>query len=313
MRTRQQNTGSQFSSDQQANDASPAVVIPRSSGIYQIGCIPTGKFYIGSAVSLRDRWDRHRHLLRKGTHRNVHLQNAWDKYGEESFEFSILELVDRPDLLRAEQRWIDKSGCTDRTIGFNIYEIAGSPGDIFAQVWEGFVDPKGNEISIINLFDFCRKHDLNFTAMRSLAIGKSKLKSHKGWTHKNSVRERDYIKTYDGFIDPDGHPVGPITNLAAFCREHRLDNTHMVAVMRRRICSHRGWTYVNSRQPLNLPKTYTGYINPAGQRVTITNPKAFCEEQGLHPVHMHELKNGKRKAYKGWTWRANDEQSREEE
>jgi hypothetical protein len=34
--------------------------------------------------------------------------------------------------------------------------------------------------------------------MNRLAKGKSKLKSYKGWTPRNSVRQREYIKTYDG-------------------------------------------------------------------------------------------------------------------
>ena len=278
---------------------------PRWSGIYQILCIPTGKIYIGSAVDLQARWDKHCRTLRRGNHHNFRLQHAWDRYGETSFEFSVLELVNASDLLRAEQEWMDRTGCADRTIGFNIYPIAGSPGGIFAQVWEGFVDPEGNEVTITNLYRFCRQHGLDFPSMQRLAMGKSKLKSHKGWTHRNSVRQRDYVKTYDGFIAPDGHPAGPITNLAAFCREYGLDNTHMVAVANSRICSHRGWTYKDGKQKTVM--TYTGFINPDGQRVTITNLVAFCREHGLHVVHMHNLISGQRRSHKGWTWRENDE------
>lgn len=283
------------------------VKLPRASGIYQIRCIPTGKIYVGSAVNLRERWNRHKGSLRRGKHRNRYLQSAWNSYGEANFEFSILEYIDRSDLLSTEQRWMDTTGCTDRTIGFNLYKMAGSPGDAHVQVWEGFIDPDGNATTITNLFDFCRQHDLTFSSMRQLSRGTSKLKSHKGWTHKNSIRQREYVKTYNGFIAPDGRLADPITNLAAFCREHGLDNTHMVAVMRGRICSHKGWTYNNGRQHLNLPKTYTGFIAPDGPRVVITNLQAFCKEHGLHPVHMHELKSGKRKAYRGWIWRESDE------
>lgn len=281
---------------------------PRSSGVYQILCKPTGKIYIGSAVNFRERWSQHQSSLRRGVHRNIYLQNAWDKYGAARFEFSVLEFVERADLLRSEQVWIDKTRCTDQKIGFNLYPIAGSLGNTHAQVWEGFIDPNGNEMTITNLYDFCRRNGLNFTAMRNLAIGKSKLKSHKGWSNKNSVRQRDYVKTFNGFIDPDGHPVGPITNLAAFCRERRLDNTHMVAVAHGRICSHRGWTHSNGKRRLE-PKAYNGFLNPAGQRVAITNLKGFCREHDLHPVHMHELISGKRKSHKGWTWRSNDERA----
>jgi len=281
---------------------------PRLPGVYQIRCMPTGKIYVGSAVDLRERWEHHCRSLCRGDHHNIHLQNAWDKYGEENFEFSVLELVsDAPDLLRVEQEWIDRTGCADRNVGFNIYDTAGSPGDARVQTWEGFIDPDGNEVTITNLFDFCRRSGLDFPSMHRLAMGNSKLKSYKGWTHRNSPRQRDFVKTYGGFIDPDRNPVGPITNLAAFCREHGLDNTHMVAVANGRLYSHRGWTYNNGRERLGPPKTYTGFIDPDGHRVVITNLNAYCREHGLDAVHMREVMAGRRKSHKGWTWSDDDE------
>lgn len=283
---------------------------PHTSGVYQILCVSNGKIYIGSAVQMCSRWDQHCHSLRRGNHRNIHLQRAWDKYGEANFEFAVLETVEPSYLLVAEQSWIDKTGCTDRSIGFNIYDTAGSPGDTFAQTWEGFVDPDGNEVTITNLFAFCRQNSLDWPSMHRLASGKSKLKSYKGWTHRNSVRKREYVKTYTGFITPNGQPAGPITNLAAFCREQGLDKTHMVAVAHGRIYSYRGWTYDNERESLTSaasPRTYTGFINPFGERVIISNLAAFCREHGLNRVHMYGLVSGKRKRHKGWTWRDDDE------
>lgn len=279
------------------NDVKP----PRSPGVYRILCLQTGKLYVGSSVDLRARWHHHRRSLRRGDHRNSYLQQAWNKYGEESFEFSVLQLADAADRLKTEQAWMDKTGCTDNRVGFNISRIAGSTGNLFAQVWEGFVDPDGNEVTITNLHGFCRSHDLDFPSMHRLAKGKSKLKSYKGWSHRNSVRQRDYVKIYDGFINPEGQLVGQIKNLAAFCREHGLSATHMVAVANGRICSHRGWIHKDGRK--KMAKTYTGFINPEGQRVTITGLTAFCRKHQLHPVRMHNLISGQRKSHKGWTWR----------
>src|SRR5439155_6357165 len=116
-------------------------------------------------------------------------------------------------------------------------------------------DPCGNEVTITNLHAFCHQHGLDHSSMIRLARGNTKLKSYKGWTHRNCRRQREYVKTYEGFIDPDGKPAGPITNLAAFCRERGLDNTHMVAVAHGRICSHRGWTHANGRRNLGLTQT----------------------------------------------------------
>jgi len=280
--------------------------LPHASGVYQILCLSNGKIYIGSAIDLHSRCAHHRASLRKRKHQNKHLQAAWDKYGEVNFEFRTLELADPNELLELEQKWIDRTKCSTKEIGFNIYDIAGSPGDVNAQVWEGFIDPDGNDITIRNLFDFCRQKGLDFPSMHRLANGQSKLKSYKGWSHKNSVRKRDFIKVHEGFIDPDGNPVAPITNLAEYCRKNDLDDTHMIAVAHGRIVSHKGWTHVNGRKSLGI-KTYQGFVTPSGKRVTITNLQAFCQDNRLDVVHMRELISGKRKSHKGWTWRLNDE------
>jgi GIY-YIG catalytic domain len=57
-----------------------------SPGVYQIRCKRNGKFYVGSAVNLRTRWDTHRRDLRRGSHHNPYLQLAWKLYGEINFE-----------------------------------------------------------------------------------------------------------------------------------------------------------------------------------------------------------------------------------
>lgn len=142
--------------------------------------------------------------------------------------------------------------------------------------------------------------------MHRLWKGKSKLKSYKGWAHVNSVRRRDYVKAYDGFIAPDGQLIGRIVNLAAFCRRHGLEKSHMLAVMRGRICSHHGWTHRNGRQRLDC-KTYMGFVSPDGQRTRITNLSEFCRQHDLSPVHMHNLISGLRRMHKGWTWMPTDE------
>lgn len=61
------------------------------SYIYKILNKVNGKFYIGSTVNIKNRKYQHIHLLKKGKHQNNILQRAWNKYGEENFEFIILE------------------------------------------------------------------------------------------------------------------------------------------------------------------------------------------------------------------------------
>ena len=99
--------------------------IPAASGIYRITCIVNKKIYIGSAVNLRQRWRSHRSTLQRNVHRNVILQHAWNKYGEQSFTFEILELVLPMSLTAREQYWFQKIKPFGRK-GFNIVREAGS-------------------------------------------------------------------------------------------------------------------------------------------------------------------------------------------
>ena len=76
--------------------------------IYKIQIEGYDKVYIGSAVNFKNRKLHHLNTLRSKTHRNKHLQNVYDKYGECNLSFSILEQVDNvSQLLAAEQKWID--------------------------------------------------------------------------------------------------------------------------------------------------------------------------------------------------------------
>lgn len=74
-------------------------------GVYQIKNLVNGKIYVGSSVDIRDRWWNHRSRLRNQTHKNSHLQAAWNKYGEDSFEFSILEVVENVDDVLIREQW----------------------------------------------------------------------------------------------------------------------------------------------------------------------------------------------------------------
>lgn len=78
-----------------------------SSGIYKIENIANNKVYVGSSNNIETRWQKHRALLRHNKHQNSHLQGAWNKYGENSFIFSIVELCPVNSLLSREQYFIN--------------------------------------------------------------------------------------------------------------------------------------------------------------------------------------------------------------
>ena len=78
------------------------------SGIYKIVNKVNGKYYVGSTKNFDKRWRRkHRKQLRGNYHTNLRLQRAWNKYGENSFEFQIIELAEISSLYPIEQKYLD--------------------------------------------------------------------------------------------------------------------------------------------------------------------------------------------------------------
>ena len=92
-------------------------------GVYRIFNTATGASYVGSTKSIRSRINGHIRSLRTGRHCNPKLQNAWDKYGEDAWVFSILEYCPPADLVRCEQDWVARLDTIGK--GYNLQE----PGD----------------------------------------------------------------------------------------------------------------------------------------------------------------------------------------
>lgn len=93
-------------------------------GIYLIRNKITGKFYVGQSKNVKDRLRRHKYLLRHRSHINIHLQRAFDKYGEEIFEFVLLQECEESLLNEIEQKIIDEHGIQ------NLYNLAPNVRDV---------------------------------------------------------------------------------------------------------------------------------------------------------------------------------------
>lgn len=75
-------------------------------GIYGILNKNNGRIYVGQSVNISSRWAFHKSELRRQMHFNEHLQRSWNKYGEQSFEFLILEECEEENLNEREHMWI---------------------------------------------------------------------------------------------------------------------------------------------------------------------------------------------------------------
>lgn len=97
-----------------------------NTGIYCIEHKESGKKYVGSASSFLGRFCGHRNLLSRGTHHSPHLQHAWNKYGEDAFEFKKLLVCSKENLLMYEQLCIDGYKACDQAFGYNVEPTASS-------------------------------------------------------------------------------------------------------------------------------------------------------------------------------------------
>lgn len=78
------------------------------SSIYKIECATNGSFYFGRTINFEKRKNDHLRDMRNGIHKNDRIQNCYNKYGEESIVFSIVETVSREKQIGREQYYLDK-------------------------------------------------------------------------------------------------------------------------------------------------------------------------------------------------------------
>lgn len=77
-------------------------------GIYQIRNLNNNHIYVGQSYDIPHRFAQHKYMLRKKCHFSKHLQFAWNKYGENSFVFEVLDVCNTYELDEREQNIIDK-------------------------------------------------------------------------------------------------------------------------------------------------------------------------------------------------------------
>ena len=102
----------------------------KPAGVYQVKNTVNGKVLLGSSLNLEGPLNRHRFMLKIGSHTNKELQNDWNELGSENFIFEILEVVNIKDdpnfylndeLTLLEQIWLEELQPVGER-GYNINE-----------------------------------------------------------------------------------------------------------------------------------------------------------------------------------------------
>ena len=92
------------------------IITLHKTGVYEIVNIITNEWYIGSASRVGKsnslsgfyvRFDKHKLLLKNNKHYNIHLQRAYNKYGENNFNFNVLSICPPEYCIKLEQWFLD--------------------------------------------------------------------------------------------------------------------------------------------------------------------------------------------------------------
>jgi group I intron endonuclease len=98
----------------------------KDSGIYIIRNSVNAKVYVGSAKTLKRRFNAHSQELKRNEHHAPFLQRFVNKYGIDCLRFELLELCAVTELIKREQFHLDNSKAANYKFGFNCCPTAGS-------------------------------------------------------------------------------------------------------------------------------------------------------------------------------------------
>lgn len=225
------------------------------SGIYVIRNKVNDKVYIGSSQDIHKRFGSHRGDLKRGNHRNDHLQKAWNKYGEKYFEFKILERCNVEILIEREQHYLD---VTDKKVVYNISRHADSAmrGLHHSDETKALLSEKGKQRVVsaetkIRISQTERGRIMSPETKALMSIAQSNrspehqarlAQSRKGKCNPpEAIAKMAYALAREYIITaPNGNEY-QIRNLKQFCREHGLNDGHMCQVAKHAKSHYKGW------------------------------------------------------------------------
>lgn len=256
------------------------------SGIYMWKNKITGRVLVGQTVNFNKRKASYLRSLKNGDYGNSHFQAAWNKYGQDAFEFSILEVVSNHEFLTAfEQKYVDYF----RNFKTGVYNQVG-PVDSPRRGAKNSTSQNA-KISSSNLGKPKRKgykkgpRSLESRQKQSAAIrGKKRRSMSEAAKAKSSATQKGRKFTAEH-----------VANLSA-----SLQKSEIVKEKNRRIgAAQRGVPKENLRRPVERIDLKTGEVKE------YTGVKATAAD-GFNPSHVSAVCNGKRPTHLGFGWAHQD-------
>lgn len=222
-------------------------------GIYCIYFVDIdNKYYVGCSTNLQKRVLEHKNALKNNRHKNAHLQNAYNKYGEPVIE--VLETCEVDNLFEREIFYIKEFDSYKS--GFN--RTTGGEGGGFGEGNSSAKYTEEDYLAVLRALAYTNdpfSRVSNYTGVSVDTIKHiSRLDSH-GYLEgldpeayaivKSKHNNRDNSAatkgiSYPEIVSPDGL-VFNVTNVHKFAEEHGLQyqNLHKVLIGKR--ISHKGW------------------------------------------------------------------------
>jgi hypothetical protein len=213
----------------------------KSTGVYKIQNVVNMKIYLGSAAGksgFYSRKSKHFSLLKRNLHPNLHLQGAWNKYGEENFIFVPLKECSPEECMDWEQFFIDIYSPE-----YNICKIAGNKLGCKAtkEQREGYgnnyflISPTGQMVAGNNIALFADSLGINSNNLRAVSSGVDF--SYKGWTNcfENYLKIKYYGKVHNTCTPPikvfhKDYGIKIVWGRHKFAKANRLSSGHFSQV-----------------------------------------------------------------------------------
>lgn len=171
------------------------------TGVYKILNTTTDKYYVGSSNDIGFRLSYHKTLLRNRKHFNKHLQNSWNKYGEDCFNFRVEYLITIKNptdkqILQLEQKYLDIAK-NEKYRCYNQSFIAGKV-EMTDAVKRKISETKKERMKDKKLHPFFgmkhteeskHKMSLSHTGKKLSENAKSKIRGSNSVAHRNDVKE----------------------------------------------------------------------------------------------------------------------------
>ena len=251
------------------------------SGIYKIINKANGKYYIGSSNHIHKRWKYHKLDLLKGNHHTPHLQRSWDKYGEQNFDFVIVEECLPEQLLDVEQKYLtqvknNKSQC------YNTSFIAGKiemTEETKRKISLSSLGKKLSDETKEKLRQCNLGKKLSEETKRLISINNAKTGAGKHWNHTEETKKKISEKL-------KGKYIGPLSSM--FGKHH----TEEWKKKRSLLCK--------GKNHPSLNKTIYRFMNEKTNEVFEGIPFDFYTKYNVSKGNLANVINGTRKSVNGW-------------